>query len=58
MIKPGETLMNPVTGEAMTFLTTSSETGGEYVTFILRRARPSRCWRASSVSRLTAMSGR
>jgi quercetin dioxygenase-like cupin family protein len=39
MIKPGETLFNPVTGEAMTFLTTSSETGGEYVEIELR-ARP------------------
>ena len=39
MIKPGETLINPVTGEAMTFLTTSSETGGEYVEIELR-ARP------------------
>jgi quercetin dioxygenase-like cupin family protein len=39
MIKPGETLINPVTGEAMTFLTTSSETASEYVEIELR-ARP------------------
>jgi len=31
MIKAGDTLHNPVTGEAMTFLKTSQETGGEYV---------------------------
>ena len=40
MIKPGDTLFNPVTGEAMTFVTTSSQTGGEYVEIELR-ARPS-----------------
>jgi quercetin dioxygenase-like cupin family protein len=31
MIHPGETLYNPVTGESMTFVATSRETGGEYV---------------------------
>jgi quercetin dioxygenase-like cupin family protein len=31
MIKPGDTLTNAVTGERMTFLKTSSETGGESV---------------------------
>jgi quercetin dioxygenase-like cupin family protein len=38
MIKRGDTLTNPVTGEAMTFLTTSRETGGEYVEIELRAA--------------------
>jgi quercetin dioxygenase-like cupin family protein len=36
MINPGDTLYNPVTGEAMTFVTTSRETGGEYVEIELR----------------------
>ena len=31
MINPGDTLYNPVTGESMTFLTTSRQTDGEYV---------------------------
>src|SRR5262249_21186775 len=31
MIRSGDTLYNPVTGESMTFVTTSRETGGEYV---------------------------
>jgi quercetin dioxygenase-like cupin family protein len=31
MINPGDTLYNPVTGESMTFITTSRQTGGEYV---------------------------
>jgi quercetin dioxygenase-like cupin family protein len=31
MIKPGDTMRNPVTGERMTFLKTSAQTGGEYV---------------------------
>jgi len=36
VINTGDTLYNPVTGEAMTFLTTSRETGGEYVEIELR----------------------
>ncbi len=39
MITCGDTLTNPITGESMTFLTTSRETGGEYVEIELR-ARP------------------
>ena len=31
MINPGDTLYNPVTGESMTFITTSRQTAGEYV---------------------------
>jgi quercetin dioxygenase-like cupin family protein len=31
MINPGDTLYNPVTGESMSFITTSRQTGGEYV---------------------------
>jgi quercetin dioxygenase-like cupin family protein len=31
MIQAGDTLYNPVTGESMTFVTTSRQTGGEYV---------------------------
>jgi quercetin dioxygenase-like cupin family protein len=31
MVNPGDTLYNPVTGESMTFLTTSRQTDGEYV---------------------------
>ncbi len=31
MIHAGDTLYNPVTGESMTFVTTSRQTGGEYV---------------------------
>jgi len=31
MINPGDTLYNPATGESMTFVTTSRQTGGEYV---------------------------
>jgi quercetin dioxygenase-like cupin family protein len=31
MIRSGDTLYNPVTGESMTFVTTSRETDGEYV---------------------------
>lgn len=31
MINPGDTLYNPATGESMTFVTTSAQTGGEYV---------------------------
>jgi quercetin dioxygenase-like cupin family protein len=31
MIHAGDTLYNPVTGESMTFITTSAQTGGEYV---------------------------
>ena len=31
MINPGDTLYNPVTGESMTFVTTSRQTDGEYV---------------------------
>ena len=36
MINPGDTLYNPVTGEAMTFVTTSRQTDGEYVEIELR----------------------
>jgi quercetin dioxygenase-like cupin family protein len=36
MIRSGDTLYNPVTGESMTFVTTSRETGGEYVEIELR----------------------
>ena len=36
MIKPGDTLHNPVTRERMTFLKTAAETGGEYVLIELR----------------------
>jgi quercetin dioxygenase-like cupin family protein len=36
MINPGDTLYNPVTGESMTFVTTSRQTGGEYVLIELR----------------------
>lgn len=31
MISTGQTLINPVTGERMTFIRTSADTGGEYV---------------------------
>jgi len=31
MIHAGDTLYNPITGESMTFVTTSRQTGGEYV---------------------------
>ena len=31
MIQAGQTIEHPVTGERMTFLRTSQETGGEYV---------------------------
>ena len=36
MINCGDTLTNPITGESMTFLKTSRETGGEYVEIELR----------------------
>jgi mannose-6-phosphate isomerase-like protein (cupin superfamily) len=36
MIHAGDTLYNPVTGERMTFLATSADTGGEYVKIELR----------------------
>lgn len=36
MINCGDTLTNPITGESMTFITTSRETGGEYVEIELR----------------------
>ena len=36
MINCGDTLTNPITGESMTFLTTSRDTGGEYVEIQLR----------------------
>jgi quercetin dioxygenase-like cupin family protein len=36
MIRSGDSLYNPVTGESMTFVTTSRETGGEYVEIELR----------------------
>ena len=36
MINPGDTLYNPVTGESMTFVTTSRDTGGEYVLIELK----------------------
>ncbi len=36
MINSGQTLVNPVTGERMTFIRTSAETGGEYVLIELR----------------------
>ena len=36
MINCGDTLTNPITGESMTFVTTSRETGGEYVEIELR----------------------
>ena len=36
MIRSGDTLYNPVTGESMTFLKTSAETGGDYVLIELR----------------------
>ena len=35
MIKTGQTLINPVTGERMTFIRTSADTGGEYVSIEL-----------------------
>ena len=38
MIKAGDTLMNPVTKERMTFLKTAAETNGEYVLIELRAA--------------------
>ena len=31
MIRQGDTIANPITGERVTFLTTSAETGGELV---------------------------
>ena len=31
MINPGDTLVNSVTGEELTFLQTAESTGGEYV---------------------------
>ena len=36
MISTGQTLVNPVTGERMTFLETAADTGGEYVLIELR----------------------
>jgi quercetin dioxygenase-like cupin family protein len=36
MIRSGDPLYNPVTGESMTFVTTSRETGGEYLEIELR----------------------
>src|SRR5437764_11027455 len=36
MIRKGDTLHNPVTGERMTFLETSQDTGGEHVLIELR----------------------
>jgi len=36
MINSGDTLTNPITGESMTFVTISRETGGEYVEIELR----------------------
>ena len=36
MIKNGDTLNNPATGESMTFLTTAAETAGDYVLIELR----------------------
>ena len=36
MINCGDTLTNPITGESMRFITTSRETGGEYVEIELR----------------------
>jgi len=36
MINCGHTLTNPITGESMTFVTTSRETGGKYVEIELR----------------------
>jgi quercetin dioxygenase-like cupin family protein len=36
MINCGDTLTNPITGESMTFVTTSRETAGEYVEIELR----------------------
>ena len=36
MIQQGQTLVNPVTGEQMTFIETSASTGGEYVLIELR----------------------
>ena len=38
MIKSGDTLYNPATGEAMIFLTTAAETAGDYVLIELRAA--------------------
>ncbi len=38
MIQAGDTLMNPVTKERMTFLKTATETNGEYVLIELRAA--------------------
>ncbi len=38
MIKAGDTLVNPVTKERMTFLKTAAETNGEYVLIELRAA--------------------
>jgi quercetin dioxygenase-like cupin family protein len=38
MIKAGDTLMNPVTKERMTFLKTAAETNGDYVLIELRAA--------------------
>lgn len=38
MINPGDTVTNPVTGERMTFLKTSADTGGEYVLIELAAA--------------------
>lgn len=38
MIEAGDTLMNPVTKERMTFLKTASQTSGEYVLIELRAA--------------------
>jgi hypothetical protein len=36
MVSAGQTLVNPVTGERMTFIRTSADTGGEYVLVELR----------------------
>ena len=33
MIRSGDTIENPVTGERLVFTATSAETGGEYVRF-------------------------
>jgi quercetin dioxygenase-like cupin family protein len=48
MINPGDTLMNPVTGERMTFLKTSAQTGGESVLVELQ-AEPGACVAAAHV---------
>jgi quercetin dioxygenase-like cupin family protein len=36
MVRAGQTLVNPVTGERMTFIRTSADTAGEYVLVELR----------------------